>query len=48
MDDAVLKDWLAEYSLGDLFESGELELGLEKLDKPERVAESRVKYKGRK
>ncbi len=46
MDDAVLKDWLAEYSLGALFRSGELEQGLEVIDKQARVAESREEYGG--
>jgi len=46
MDDAVLKGWLAEYSLGNLFKSGELEQGLAPLDRPARVAESRAEYRG--
>lgn len=44
LDDALLKRWLQEYSLGALFKSGELEQGLEPGGETRKVAEGKASY----
>lgn len=47
LEGAKLERWLAEYTLGSLFKSGELESGLEDIPATAKVAESKVSYGGK-